>query len=399
MTGGPHLKSLGRRLLELALLALFLGLALFLVRLTLNRPWDTETYWYAASAAIAGLNPYDSADLSRLAHRTVGMPFLYPPATLLLFVPLTLLPVLQAAELWALAKVALLFSLFRIWRSRFLRSVHPILLLAAVVFAYNAAAVWDLKTGNIAILESILLWAGFNAYVGGRRAEFAAWVVAASLFKLFPIVFLLLLLAPSRSGLRDGRLALWAFAAWALVVFVPVFVGPAWARDYVHQLPAERPWGTASPSALGLIDMLSGEKTTPLQAFGLWAGYALVLIACSVPVLRRLMRRGDDAERVMAAAVLFVLLMPRAMAYSHLLALAPSFALGAPMLRRLGGFFAVGGILMAQALLAPALRFDYRNPWLSNLPFLMLLGLWVAFLIYESRRRLAAPPRAVLRPA
>jgi len=399
MTGGPHLKSLGRRLLELALLALFLGLALFLVRLTLNRPWDTETYWYAASAAIAGLNPYDSADLSRLAHRTVGMPFLYPPATLLLFVPLTLLPVLQAAELWALAKVALLFSLFRIWRSRFLRSVHPILLLAAVVFAYNAAAVWDLKTGNIAILESILLWAGFNAYVGGRRAEFAAWVVAASLFKLFPIVFLLLLLAPSRSGLRDGRLALWAFAAWALVVFVPVFVGPAWARDYVHQLPAERPWGTASPSALGLIDMLSGEKTTPLQAFGLWAGYALVLIACSVPVLRRLMRRGDDAERVMAAAVLFVLLMPRTMAYSYLLALAPSFALGAPMLRRLGGFFAVGGILMAQALLAPALRFDYRNPWLANLPFLMLLGLWVAFLVNESRRRLAAPPRAVLRPA
>lgn len=399
MTGGPHLKSLGRRLLELALLALFLGIALFLVRLTLNRPWDTETYWYAASAAIAGLNPYDSADLSRLAHRTVGMPFLYPPATILLFVPLTLLPVLQAAELWALAKVALLFGLFRIWRSRFLSSVHPILLLAAVVFAYNAAAVWDLKTGNIAILESILLWAGFSAYVGGRRAEFAAWVVAGSLFKLFPIVFLLLLLAPSRSGSRDGRLALWAFAAWALVVFVPVFVGPAWARDYAHQLPAERPWGTASPSALGLIDMVSGEKTTPLQALGLWAGYALVLIACSIPVSRRLMGRGEDAERVMAAAVLFVLLMPRTMAYSYLLALAPSFALGAPMLRRLGGFFAVGGILMAQALLAPALGFDYRNPWLSNLPFLMLLGLWVAFLVYESRRRLAAPPRAVLRPA
>jgi len=404
MTGGPHLKSLGLRLLELALLASFLGLALFLVRLTLNRPWDTETYWYAASAAIAGLNPYDSADLSRLAHRSVGMPFLYPPATILLFVPLTVLPVLRAAELWVLAKVALLFGLFRIWRSRFLKPVNSILLLAAVVFAYNAAAVWDLKTGNIAILESILLWAGFRAYVGGRRAEFAAWVVVASLFKLFPIVFLLLLLAPSRSGRRDGRLALWAFVAWALVVFVPVFVGPAWARDYVHQLPAERPWGTASPSALGLIDMLLGEQTMPLRALswraiGMWAGYALVLIACSIPVLRRLMRRGDDAERVMAAAVLFVLLTPRAMAYSYLLALAPSFALGAPMLRRLGGFFAVGGILMAQALLAPALRFDYRNPWLANLPFLMLLGLWVAFLVNESRRRLAAPPRAVLRPA
>jgi len=199
MAGGPHLKSLGQRLLELALLAVLLGLAVFVVRLTLNRPWDTETYWLAASAAIAGLNPYDLGDLSRLAHRAVGMPFLYPPATIVLFAPLTLLSVLQAAELWAVAKVALLFGLFRIWQSRFLNKVSPILVLAVLVFGYNAAAVWDLKTGNIAALEALLLWAAFGAYVGGRRAEFAAWVVAASLFKLLPIAFLLLLLAPSRS--------------------------------------------------------------------------------------------------------------------------------------------------------------------------------------------------------
>jgi hypothetical protein len=404
MVGGPRLKSLGQRLLELALLAVFLGLALFVVRLTLNRPWDTETYWYAASAAISGLNPYDLSDLSQLAHRAVGMPFLYPPATVILFVPLTILPVLQAAELWVLAKVALLFGLFRIWKSQFLKHVNPILLLAVVVFAYNAAAVWDLKTGNIATLEALLLWAGFAAYARGRRGEFAAWVVAASLFKLFPIAFLLLLLAPSRSGRRDGRVALWAFAVWAIVVFLPVVVGPAWARDYVHQLPAERPWGTACPSALGLIDMLLGEQATPLlapswRAMSIWAGYALALIAFSVPSLRRLWRRGDDEERVMAAVVLFVLLTPRPMAYSYLVALAPSLALGAPILRRLGGFFAVGGVLMAQALLAPLLRFDYLNPWLANLPFLLLLGLWIAFRGNESRRRLAAPPRAVLRPA
>jgi hypothetical protein len=404
MAGGPHLKSLGQRLLELALLAVLLGLAVFVVRLTLNRPWDTETYWLAASAAIAGLNPYDLGDLSRLAHRAVGMPFLYPPATIVLFAPLTLLSVLQAAELWAVAKVALLFGLFRIWQSRFLNKVSPILVLAVLVFGYNAAAVWDLKTGNIAALEALLLWAAFGAYVGGRRAEFAAWVVAASLFKLLPIAFLLLLLAPSRSGRRDRKLALRALAAWAIVVFLPVLVGPAWARDYVHQLPGDRPWGTACPSALGLIDMLLGERATPLlapswRAIAIWAGYALALIAFSIPTMRRLWRRGDDAERVMAAVILFVLLTPRTMAYSYLLALAPSLALGAPVLRRLGGFFAVGGVLMAQALLAPVLRFDYGNPWLANSPFLLLLGLWIAFRGYESRRHLAAPPRAVLRPA
>jgi hypothetical protein len=344
------------------------------------------------------------ADLSRLAHRAVGMPFLYPPATLILFVPLTLLPVLQAAELWALAKVALLFGLFRVWRSRFLKSVNPVLLLAVLVFGYNAAAVWDLKTGNIATLESLLLWAGFAAYARGRRAQFAAWVVAASLFKLLPIVFLLLLLAPSRRGRRDGKMALGALAAWSIVVFLPVLVGPAWARDFLRQAPTERPWGTACPSALGLIDMLLGERTSPLlapsgKAILIWAAYALTLIAFSAPVVRRLWRRGDDSERVMAAVILFALLTPRMMAYSYLLALAPSLALGAPMLRRLGGFFAVRGVLMAQALLAPVLRFDYRNPWLANAPFLVLLGLWIGSRINESRRHLSAPPRAVLRPA
>ncbi|HYQ89220.1 MAG TPA: glycosyltransferase family 87 protein [Candidatus Binatia bacterium] len=398
------MKSLGQRLLELALLALFLGLALFVVRLTLNRPWDTETYWYAASAAISGLNPYDLTDLSQLAHRAVGMPFLYPPATVLLFVPLTVLPVLQAAELWALAKVALLFGLFRIWRSGFLKDVSPILLLAVVVFGYNAAAVWDLKTGNIATLEALLLWAGFAAYARGRRGEFAAWVVAASLFKLLPIAFLLLLLAPSRNGRRDGRTALCALAVWAVVVFLPLLVGPAWARGYLHQLPAERPWGTACPSALGLIDMLLGEQTAPLsapswRAISIWAAYALALIAFSIPAVRRLGRRGGDGERVMAAVVLFALLTPRMMAYSYLLVVAPSLALGASIPRRLGGVFAVGGVLMAQALLAPVLRFDYRNPWLANAPFLLLLGLWLGFLSNESRRHLSAPPRAVLRPA
>jgi hypothetical protein len=193
--------------------------------------------------------------------------------------------------------------------------------------------------------------------------------------------------------------ALGALAVWAVVVFLPVLVGPAWARDYLHQLPAERPWGTACPSALGLIDMLLGEPAPSWRAISIWAAYALALIASSIPAVRRLWRRGGDGERVMAAVVLFALLTPRMMAYSYLLVVAPSLALGASVPRRFGGFFAMGGVMMAQALLAPVLRFDYRNPWLANAPFLLLLGLWLGFLGNESRRHLSAPPRAVLRPA
>jgi hypothetical protein len=379
-------RALLRRLLELTALVLLLGIALAGVRLSLTRPWDTETYWYAAAAVDQGLNPYDKGDLAVLAHRPVGMAFLYPPATLPLFAPLTMLPVLEAAEVWAVLKVGLLFVLIQIWRSRFLPRMSPFLLEIAVVFGYNAATIWDFKTGNIAILEQVLLWAGFAAFLSGRRREFAAWIVAASVFKLFPIVFLVLLLVPSRTGSRDWKVALGAFAAWAAVVFLPALVGPAWARDYLHSVPAERPWGTASPSALGLIDMLLGEHATPLaapsfRALSLWLAYAALLIGLSARTIKRLWNRGEPMECVLVGVILYSLLTPRMMAYSYLLAVVPSLALLSPIAQRIGGAVAVTGVLVSQAVLAPVLSLDYSNPWLANLPFLLLLGLWFATIV------------------
>ena len=388
--------SVVRRLLEFAVLLFLLEVALSIVRLSLARPWDTETYWYAATALSRGLNPYDKGDLGLLAHRPVGMAFLYPPATLPLFAPLTLLPVLKAAEVWVVIKVVLLFVLVQIWRSRFLMRMNPLLLETAAVFGYNAATIWDLKTGNIAILEQILLWTGFAAFLNGRRREFAAWVVAASVFKLLPIAFLLLLLVPSRTGARDWKLALGAFGAWAAVVFLPALVGPAWARDYLHSVPAERPWGTASPSALGLIDMLLGEHKTPLvapslRALSLWFSYAVLLIGLSARTIARLWKRGKPAECVLVAVILYALLTPRMMAYSYLLVVVPSLALVSPILRRIGGTVAVTAILISQAVLAPALGLDYSSPWLANLPFLLLLGIWLVTILHRGEWRGAVP--------
>lgn len=407
-------RALLRRLLELAVLVLLLGIGFAIVRLSLNRPWDTETYWYAATAVDQGLNPYDKGDLALLAHRPVGMAFLYPPATLPLFTLLTIFPVLKAAEVWVVIKVALLFVLFQMWRSRFLPRMNPFLLEIAVVFGFNAATIWDIKTGNIAILEQVLLWAAFAAYLSGRRKAFAAWIVAASVFKLFPIAFLFLLLVPSRGGDRDWKLALGAFGAWAAVVFLPVFVGPAWARGYLHSVPAERPWGTASPSALGLIDMLLGEHTTPLvapslRAASLWLGYAALLVGFSARTIKRLWERGEPMEGVLVGVILYSLLTPRMMAYSYLLAVVPSLALLAPIMQGFGGTATVTGILASQALLAPVLSLDYRNPWLANLPFLLLLGVWIVTVVLRggrnespgsSRHRgLGHSRRAAVRPA
>lgn len=384
------IRRVGGLALEAAVLVLLLLLALAIVRLSLQRPWDTETYWYAAKAALQGLNPYDPAHLARLARRPFGMPFLYPPITLPLFMPLTLLPVIPAAEAWVVAKVVLLFVLLQVWRRRFLPGLHPAVLTVAAVFGFNAAVVWDLKTGNIAVPEEVLLWAGFVAYAAGRRRLFAGCIVAAALFKLLPILFLALLWVPGRKGRTDGRLALGALAAWAGLTFLPALIGPAWARDFLHLAPAERPVGTAGPSALGLIDMLWKDRPGPLVAppyrtLSLWVGYAAVLIGISVTALRRAWRRGDAAEWVMVAAMLYALLMPRMAAYSYLLAVVPCIALTASTFRRIGGGYVVAALISAQAVLAPVFWFDYRDPWLANLPFLLLLGLWLSYIFVGSR--------------
>ena len=41
--------------------------------------WDFQTYYYASVAHDAGLNPYDTNNLSQLAHKTILLDYVYPP--------------------------------------------------------------------------------------------------------------------------------------------------------------------------------------------------------------------------------------------------------------------------------------------------------------------------------
>src|SRR5262249_24479765 len=167
----------------------FLVPAVIFVPTTIRQPWDFKTYWFASRAATQGLNPYDMADLSRVAGGAVGMPFLYPPITLPLLAPLTALPVETAAQVWIWIKLPLLVALVMIWRRYFLSGIHLLLLAFVAVLGFNAASVWDIRSGNVAMLEQLLLWVGFAAYTQERRRMFALCVVAAALFKILPAAF------------------------------------------------------------------------------------------------------------------------------------------------------------------------------------------------------------------
>jgi Glycosyltransferase family 87 len=397
---GPE-RTWAKILGESALLLVLLAAAPLFVQTSARQMWDFETYWYAARSAISGGNPYSSDQLALVADRPVAMPFVYPPSTVPLFLPFTVAPVLQARWIWLALKVLAILALFQLWRRRILPTVPLVPLAFAAAFGFNAAAIWDLKTGNVSGLEQLVLWLGFSAHIQGRPLASAMRIAVASIFKLLPAAFLALLVMPVRGSQKENWKPITvALSLLAAFVVVPILVGPEWARGYLGNFPDERPWGYVNPSALGLIDTLLGRHGGSLlgESFpnlALSAVYVLLVGIISVRPLRRAMQSKDALLWVMTAIPLFVLLVPRPMIYTYLLAVPAMFYLLTPMLQRVGGAYAVGGILGAQAFVIPGLGLNYENPWTSNLPFFLLLGLWT---LYAVRAPLADVREAEIRP-
>src|SRR6185295_155508 len=182
-----------RIVIESIILIALLGAAWCVVPTFTRRPWDLETYVLAARAMQAGLNPYSPASLEMVAGRPVGMLFIYPPVTIPLFYPLAPMSFPLATALWLGIRVVALLFLFQIWR-RLLPEVPAFFLALAVAFGFNGSVIWDLRTGNVTVLQDLFLWLGFAWFVQGRHGLSAAGILVGSLFKLLPAAFLGLLL-------------------------------------------------------------------------------------------------------------------------------------------------------------------------------------------------------------
>ncbi len=64
-----------------------------------------------------------------------------------------------------------------------------------LLFAYSSCIFIDFASGNVTTFEQCVLWVAVAWLIEGRRWRFVWAVVAASLFKLSPIVLLFVLLA------------------------------------------------------------------------------------------------------------------------------------------------------------------------------------------------------------
>ena len=155
--------------------------------------WDFKIFYFAAQAGRLGLDPYEIDNLRQVSGQQIELPFVYPPLTVWLFKPFTLLSYPVASQVWLFLKLALLSGLILLWRRHFIAGSLNGLFYLFLLFAFDAAIYWDFKAGNISLVEQLLLWMAFFLLLKRNGVGFGALVVLASTFKVITIVFLVLL--------------------------------------------------------------------------------------------------------------------------------------------------------------------------------------------------------------
>ena len=192
-------------------------LYIYLVINRTNFQWDFKKDYYAALAFRTGENPYDVKTLAKLS----GGQYSYPPLTLYAFVPFTYVN-FETANLWYFhIKLMILFLLLMAWSRYFLHEKTNLTFALFSLFAFNSTLYLDIRSGNINLLEQLLLWAAFYAFVSARHIWFCILLVLASVFKIQPLLFIGLLFFPYER--KNGKLiagTILFFAGYLLLSYI-----------------------------------------------------------------------------------------------------------------------------------------------------------------------------------
>jgi hypothetical protein len=297
--------------------------------------WDARMCYFAGQAYASGLNPYDNAVISRLAHTDIALPYVYPPPTLLLWAALSKLGLEDAINVFSVIQLLLLALTTWLWVRGFLKGDVDAPGYAFFFLGYNGATIWQLVAGNTVTIEQTLVWLGLYFFLRGKTPHFCASILAAAAFKVVPIVFLALLLF-SQDRRRYWYL-LFSAAVFSIYIAVPFAANPDYLSGYSEGInawyayPNER--GTLTPSSLPLMTdlaSLAGDAFGVALPGGLpAAAHAIVVLAVFAISFKAFLalRRGGSADRrilVFFACVVFALTAVRFKNYQYTLLIPPT---------------------------------------------------------------------------
>jgi hypothetical protein len=294
--------------------------------------WDFRTYYYAGRAFSLGLDPYDMGALTRVAGVEIGFPYAYSPLVLPLFSAMGAIELAAASAVFLGFKVVALIALLALWRRWFVVGRPDPFFYLFLLFGFSGALYSDFASGNISVFEQLGFWLGFVALRRGRLWAFSLLVIAISLFKLTPV--LLLLMLPLLYGLRRpagplaGGLLIFAAALGVSYVLWPdlfrSFLQGGWSFD-------ER--GGINPSSLALLrdgyDYLLERGFLPRWGWMPWAAYALWVTTVALLTWRaaRRLPADDRTASIYLGCLAFALIAPRFKNYSYTLLLVPAYQL------------------------------------------------------------------------
>lgn len=351
------------------------------------RPWDFATYYYAAQALRAGQDPYSLEALTALGVEAVELPFRYPPIALAVFLPFTTFPLHVAAALWLGIKVLLLGVTLHLWRMEFLSGVSLRKLIPITLLGFNLAVLWDLRTGNVALVEAGLFWSAFAWYRRSKTWITGYLIAIGSVFKLLGAALLALLLMRRGPGGRRGTVVLACLVVLLATVSVPAGLASQWRAALFGGID-ERPTGDINPSALGVADWIASAfelpgSVAPYVGICMYLMFALAVIVLSAGPLLRVQANGTATEHVVAAVLLWLLLSPRLMVYTYVMAIVPFLYIVETRLVS----HAARCCAMALVTIQGIIRLMPGQPpdVLAPMSFAVLVGTWILWLVTPPR--------------
>ncbi len=318
-----------RWLVFLVVITYVVVISLNILRSPTQYQWDFKTYLFAGRLIHEGGNPYDAARLAAFSQGETSYTFVYAP---IVGVVLGLIPPmdeLMAYYVFYAVKIICLVVLCYVWKKYFLQTSQLVGFLLILAFGFRETVASDLRSGNISIFEQLAIWISLIWYMKGDFWKFGGGIIAISLIKILPIVFLVLLLFdPQQRQMKKFLVCLLIFALLMLLQYV---MYPQLFQSFITAVHSINERAPTNPSLLAAAfdasDRLRnlsglGLLTSPVVGSVMYGAVAVVILAISV---RTIVRHDVNAVAVvMIFCATLALTLPRFKDYSYVLMIIPA---------------------------------------------------------------------------
>jgi len=386
---------LGKKIILLFLLSYIFYIFFYIGTHKKDYQWDFKAYYFASKAHSLGLNPYGLKNLSKIAKEKIRFRFIYPPITLWFFKIFSQFNYYQSFFLFLFFKLCLLISILLLWRKEFIKTDNHLFFYLFCLLAFNSTIYLDILAGNISIIEQFFLWFGFYFLLKDRLLIFCIFIAIASIFKILPIVFLLLILISKR---HDKYYYLFsAGVAFFGVLMLSYFLEPHLFEDFIYfARQSFEARGLINPSTFTFVN----DIFSPLSKKIDYNIYSMILIITyliimsliigislkSYYLLKNSMYKSKNKIVIFLFCLVYVLILPRFKDYSYILLIVPTYYLIENLKLKRGNYFLFIICILSTPYNVdlPGLKTIFHYLW-TYYPLVIAYMIWILYVIWISK--------------